>query len=131
MKINDLEYVENGPKGAVALTKPVAAAFEDANAKARARISRAMLNFSELGPGRHLNQEVFRHEERVKLGHEQVAIFAFKGWQVRIYGGIEQINGKPTFVGTEIDKSKKQDKANRSLLRQAASKLLDLRGVKK
>ncbi len=128
MKIDDLEYVENGPKGAVALTKPVAAAFEDVNPRARARILRGMQNFSELGPGRHLNQEVFRHEARLKLGHKQVAIFAFKGWQVRIYGGIEQINGKPTFVGTEIDESKKQYKANRNLLQRAASKLLDLTG---
>jgi len=125
MKLSDLVPIKDGPKGAVKLTTDVADAFEGVDARGRARILRTMSYFCDIGSTK-LQKEVYRFEERINVGsgnrRKRIPIYAFKGSQVRIYGSVRSINKKRTFVGTEIDASKKQNKANRALLKKAAEK---------
>ena len=128
MKMEELVWLERGTNWSIALTPEVAASLDAVDAKARARIRRYMKHFSTAGPT-NLHKEVYRFEGRFPLGlssGKKHAIYAFKGWQVRVYGGVIQVGGKGTFVGTEIESSKKKDKANKKLLTQAAQKLGEL-----
>lgn len=129
MRTDKLEWVENGPKGAVALTPAVKSAFKRADARARGRIERYMKWFATLGQ-EELHSEAFKFEGRFPESpgsQKKVAIYAFKGWKVRIYGTVEEVNGIRTFVGTEIDVSKKQNKANRTLMLRAAIRVGELK----
>jgi hypothetical protein len=69
-----------------------------------------------------LPKERFRFETRVD-GH---AVFAFKGWQLRLYGGYIP-NARPAdFLIVEIDPNKKQDRADRGCLARAGRALKNL-----
>jgi hypothetical protein len=117
--------VAQGPDSTVAMTQSVYKTFSMVAAKARARIKRPMEKYAEEGP-RHLNREQFRLEMRCPSGRgsEKVAVYCFKAWQVRVYGVRITMNEKPVFVCSEIDPSKKQDKANPKLIKQAAKKAI-------
>lgn len=51
----------------------------------------------------------------------KIRLQAFKPWQLRAYGYIRSVNGTPTFIITGVDCSKKQNKANPSILRAAGN----------
>lgn len=51
----------------------------------------------------------------------KVRLQAFKPWQLRAYGFVRGINGKPTFIITGADCSKKQDRANQKILKAAGT----------
>lgn len=128
MDTDELVWVEIGQRYDVALTKGVAKSFKNAKAKARARITRNMEIYADKG-SEGLPPEAFRHEGRFPMGGRKggrCAIYAFKGWQTRIYGSTRSILDKPTFIGTEIDLKKKQDTADQALLRRAARKFGEL-----
>jgi len=81
--------------------------------------------FCELGP-QSLGEEKFKLEERLPDGKGgAVAVFTFKPFKLRIYGSILTVAGKRTFVGTRAD-AKKQDKANRELLKATAIDIANL-----
>jgi len=49
----------------------------------------------------------------------KVRLQALKPWQLRAYGFVCSIAGKPTFIITGADCSKKQDRANKNILKAA------------
>ncbi len=125
MSTYDLIWVETIGDFGVALTKEVGKAFESADPKARARILRHMEHFAS-GGRNHLNREAFVFEGRfsggIKSG-QKFAVSAFKAWKVRVYGCVTNLGERTTFVGTEIDLKKKQNRANPAVLRRAAQKM--------
>ncbi len=111
----------SGKHCSVVMTTAVEEQFCRVDAKQRARCLEWMKRFASDGP-RLLDKQKFRHEGRFPVGDKkgtQVAIYAFKAWQLRLYGGM--VGG--VFVITEID-IKKDDAADQGKLRAAAKKLL-------
>lgn len=51
-----------------------------------------------------------------------MAVYAFKPWQLRIYGGLLEIDRGLCFIGCEAD-GKKRDKADPKALKRAAERL--------
>lgn len=85
------------------------------------RCENHMRKFAEDGRS-YLNDQKFKNEGHFSVGYQgggRVAIYAFKAYQLRIYGGY--VHGD--FVCTDVDPAKKQNKANRSLLARAAQRL--------
>ena len=85
------------------------------------RCERHMELLSSHGP-KDLNAEKFKNEGQFTLqrhSKKQIAVYAFKAYQLRIYGGF--VAGR--FICTEVDLAKKQNKADRGKLRSAADKL--------
>lgn len=117
-----LKLVRNGKRFKVSLTEEVSEAFAAADAKERARCLKWLEMYAEDGP-QFLDKTKLRNEGRFSIGDRAgtvVAVLAFKAWQLRLYGGVVQGNH---FVATEIDTSKKTDKADQQLLKRAARKL--------
>jgi hypothetical protein len=68
-----------------------------------------------------LNPHQFKREDTLKDGQGgEVAVWAFKGPQWRVYGAILRVNGKRCFVGTRVDAAKKRDKADQAMLKATA-----------
>jgi hypothetical protein len=125
MAFDDLSYVDCGASFDIALLTRVGRVFVKLPANARAALLRIMEIFAEEGPN-NLPITQFRPEERLPVGDvrgTRLLICAFKAWQIRVYGAVLAIDGKPTFLASEIDDSKKQDKADRGCLLRAARNL--------
>lgn len=124
---DELIEIAEGPRGSVFLTRQVDRVFGNAEPNVRARILRYMNRFAELGQS-ELNAVNFKFEARLPVGASgtKIAIYAFKAWKTRVYGAVTEVGGKMAFIGTAIDTSKKQDKANQRLLRRAADKFGEL-----
>ncbi|HZP18761.1 MAG TPA: hypothetical protein VFB16_01010 [Bauldia sp.] len=91
----------------------------------KAHLERYFREFCEHNPHR-LTDEKFKKEQTFATAHGKVAVWAFKAWQWRLYGSILTVAGKRTFVGTRVDDSKKQNKANKTLLKLAADDIARL-----
>jgi hypothetical protein len=68
------------------------------------------------------NKEKLRHEGRFSSGNpslSDIPVYAVKAFNLRIYGGLAQVDGKPHFVCLEAAK-KKKDKANSEQLKRVA-----------
>lgn len=72
-----------------------------------------------------LGQDKFKKEGNFPTGHPggDVAIWEFKAFQWRLYGGIAEIEGRRCFVGVAVDSDKKRNRADQELLRIAARRL--------
>lgn len=119
--MKELDKVCEGAKFTIWVTHAVAKALRKVPAKERARLLAWMQRFANDG-FEYLDTEKLKHEGKFPVGDRSgtsVAIYAFKAWQVRVCGGV--IGGD--FIGTEIDASKKRDKADRDLLERSAKKL--------
>ena len=124
--------VRDGPSGTIRLSANVHAEYQhlfqcndDPSKKQRTHLARYFERFCELGPQR-LGEEKFKLEDRFPDGKGgTIAVYAFKPFKLRVYGGILRVGGKTTFVGTRTNE-KKQDKANRELLKAVASDIADL-----
>ena len=69
----------------------------------------------------------FRNEGRFSTGGKggkEVQIYAFKAYQLRVYGGLDPNTGD--FICTEIELSKQRNPADQNKLRRAARNLGDL-----
>jgi hypothetical protein len=120
--MDELVRVCEGKQFRVSLTKEVAAQFEKIDARERARCLKWMRLYAEDGHTL-LDNEKLKNEGKFPVGDKagsQVTVLAFKVWQVRVYGGVVDGNH---FIGTEIDTSKKTNKADMDALRRAAKKL--------
>lgn len=105
----------------VVMTRQVHKAFRKAPADARARVEKWLGFYSEDGRDA-LDDTKCKFEGRFPLGDKagtEVAILAFKAKQLRLYGSLR--NG--VFVATEIDLTKKQNRADQEKLRAAARKM--------
>ena len=72
-----------------------------------------------------LGQDKFKKEGNFPTGHPggDVAIWEFKAFQWRLYGGIAEVEDRRCFVGVAVDHDKKRDRANQRLLAIAAKLL--------
>jgi hypothetical protein len=125
--------VRDGPYAVVRLAPIAHAAYQqlfESNDKLsvqrRTHLARYLERFCEIGP-QGLGQEKFKREDSFPDSRgNQVAVYAFKPFKWRLYGGILTVGGKRCFVGVRADPSKKQDKADQTLLRNAASDIAAL-----
>lgn len=119
--------VSVGERFRVSMTPHVHKQYQRADAKARARCEKWMRFFAEDGH-EYLDDKKLKHEGKFpsgKPGGTDLAIWAFKAWQLRVYGGV--VNGNH-FIATEIDIAKKQDAADQAALKSAAKKLAEFIG---
>jgi len=119
----ELDCVEDGASFEVFMTKKVARVFEKADPKSRSRCRKWIKFYAEDGP-KNLIDTQFKPEGRFNVGDAKgtkIQIYAFKAYQLRVYGGL--IPGTNKFVCTEIDRTKKQDAADQNRLKRAASNL--------
>lgn len=94
----------------------------------RTRLRRYFAEFVENTDYRaRLGQDKFKKEGNFPTGHPggEVAIWEFKAFQWRLYGGIAEVEGRRSFVGVAVDSAKKRDRANQELLKIAARRLGD------
>lgn len=120
--MDDLITVCRGKSFKVMMTKSVSDQFVKVDARERARCQKWMERYAEDGHA-NLDAEKFKHEGRFTVGDRagtKVAIYTFKAWAIRVYGGVVKGN---IFVATEIDVSKKQYAADRAKLARAAERL--------
>ena len=150
MDVTDLVWKEVGEKYAVAVTREVDAELARANARGQGRVLTLMKLYVLRGPV-GMKGEGFPFEDRILAGKppKEVAIRAFKGHQVRVYGDTYPIKnpfnvkngkkvpvdsgeccgaafslvGKSVFLGTAIDIEKKQDNADKEKLTRSANLL--------
>lgn len=121
MTLPQMVLIREGPYAAVLMLPSVWKEFSKADAAARATIVKIMELYSKDGPDDLLDKH-FKFEGRHSVGDKngsKVRIEAFKAWQVRVYGG--HIGKR--FICSEIDTSKKQDKADQLTLARAAKNL--------
>jgi len=65
----------------------------------------------------------FKWECRVPMDGKSIAVCVFKDGQARLYGASFMLDGKETFICSEIDPAKKRNKADQEKLKRAAQKL--------
>jgi hypothetical protein len=78
--------------------------------------------------GHDLPNDHLKYESRQSDGQgNQVAIFAFRALQARVYGAKLEVDGQEVFVCSEIDPAKKQQRADQAKLGRAAVKFGQIR----
>lgn len=82
-------------------------------------ISRYFQRYAEMGP-QHLDDTMFKKQDRRSSGGTTVMIYEFKAYQFRIYGVVGELKGKRCYRGTACDPKKKKDKADPQKLQKAA-----------
>ena len=122
---SDLNYVEQG-KGRfdVALLATVAKDYKKASVRDRGKVERAMRLYARTG--RISNLHRYKKQGNFPTGNDgegKVSVYVFKGYQLRVYGGLVTIRGRQTWVGTAVDPKKKQNKADTGKLEKAAKAL--------
>lgn len=123
---NEIGGTCKGAVFTVALTVKVSKLFGRLGARERAGLDRWMKILANSGKN-NIPTERLRFEERFPIGRsgDEVAVFALKDFQTRLYGGPVQGMQPPTYLFTEIDVAKKQDKADRTKLQRAAELLYE------
>lgn len=119
-----LTTLKAGRSAAVLATPDVAKEVEKLEPNRRHRLLAVMEKFAEYGF--RMPKEQFRSEGRFGIGDpsgKEIQIFAFKGWQVRVYAGELPRGGQRTLICTAIDPAKKTDGADQALLRTAARRM--------
>lgn len=117
-----LEILADGDACKIVAQADVCEAIEALDEKRRERLKFIMQKVSDYGP-HQLPEEQFKAEGRFPIGDEKatkVLVYAFKVFQFRVYASEKHIAGKRTFVCTQVA-TKKNDKANRSDLKKAAT----------
>jgi hypothetical protein len=122
--IADLQVLANGAAAIVRALPEVCASIDQLEEKRKSRLLAIMQKAADFGPHK-LPGEQFASEERLTIGDKrgtQVQVYAFKIFKYRVYACEKHHAGKRTFICTEVDESKKQDKADRSKLKRAATR---------
>lgn len=71
-----------------------------------------------------MGQDKFKKEGNFPDGNGgMVAVWEFKAFQWRLYGGVAEVEGRRCFVGVAVDPDKKRDRADQELLAIAAKRL--------
>jgi hypothetical protein len=133
VKASTFELVASDKWGAVRLAPRALKAVselrkssDENDVQRNVQLRRYFERFCELGPD-GLDSAQFRREGAFKDGRgKKVAIFAFKPRQFRVYGAMLNVAGRRCFVGTHVDPSKKQNKADRALLEASAREIARL-----
>jgi hypothetical protein len=85
---------------------------------ARARIEATMKAYCQSGP-ENIPPQRFKFEKQFEHGGKKTRVEAFKARHVRIYGACGGLGGRPIFLVTGTDTSKKTDAADQKKLRAA------------
>ncbi|MCI0560706.1 MAG: hypothetical protein MN733_19650 [Nitrososphaera sp.] len=115
--------LKDGLGASIYATEEVKSFIDSMEGRESKRLDAIMERLAQFG--RNLPREQFRFEDRFKIGDKKgtkAAIYAFKPSQVRIYAGRVHYQSKQTYVCTDYDPSKKQQKADRSIMATAAKK---------
>lgn len=86
----------------------------------KATLSRYFPRFADTGPTGFQGDMLKSQGRFPDDDGKQKQVYAFKAYQFRIYGLIENHFGKPSFVGTTCDPSKKSNLADTAKLKKAA-----------
>jgi hypothetical protein len=91
----------------------------------RIRLGRYFAEFSNnVDYFNRMGQDKFKKEGNFPDGSGgEVAVWEFKAFQFRLYGGIAEVQERRCFVGVAIDPNKKRDRADQILLATAARRL--------
>lgn len=107
-------------KGCSKLWRELYAQRADLAIKQQVQLTRFTKTYCENGR-EYLTPEQFKREGRFPDGRgTKIDVYVFKPFKWRLYGIIFDLDGKPAFVGLEIDPEKKQDKADQALLKRVA-----------
>lgn len=98
---------------------------DEISVKRRARLARYFREFCEhMDYYMRMGQDKFKKEGNFPDGNgKMVAVWEFKAFQWRLYGGVTDVSGRRCFVGVAVDPDKKRDRANPQLLAAAAKRL--------
>lgn len=93
--------------------------------KRKTRLTRYFAEFvNNMDYYNRLGQDKFKKEGNFAVGpNVEVAVWEFKAFQWRLYGGIAEVDGRGCFVGVGVDPNKKRDRADQQLLTTAARRL--------
>jgi hypothetical protein len=100
--------------------------FGRVDARSRAPLNRWLKHIAQEGVT-NIPLVRLRFEQRLRIPGTSVdvPVWALREFQTRLYGGPVQGMQPPTYLFTEIDDAKKQDKADRSKLQRAAELLYE------
>lgn len=95
---------------------------EEKHERSISRLRAINKKFAAFGPNRLTNKMCnFEHSHSLGVpGKSSIKIYAIKADHFRLYGGMTKYNGRYTFVISEFDNNKKQNKANQSKLKSSA-----------
>lgn len=109
-------------KGRVVLHKCVEDLFDALEERVRARFTRIMELWCD---DKVLTEKMInRNEGRTSRTNEMCQ--AFKAFKVRLYGFVCREKGKKCFVICDFDGAKKQDRADKAILKRAKNRIDDL-----
>jgi hypothetical protein len=124
-RFEDVEYFDESALRPVGMLRKVAKEFRALDARDRAGIVRLVTIYSKGDSNLNVKQLHSQGRFKAKGSNAEFLIFAFKDFQVRLYGA--EIDGQ--FIITEFEK-KKKDGADRAQLQRTADKLAALKRVK-
>ena len=113
------ERVVETAKGQVAIITQIRGDYDEIEDRKRFRLTRIMELWCD---GRPLTEEMFNPNEG-RAPQSNVMLQAFKGFKVRLYGFVRQIAKKKTFIIVDMDSAKKQNKADKGILKRAKARV--------
>ena len=119
----DCDHVLTGRVARVLITKEVTREFLTLESKKQARL---LSNAKLWADGYRPNQEQFNGNEGRCGGENDRMLVAVKAFKIRLYGFVRRYRSKKTLLIVDIDASKKQDKANRRILKRAKNNAVAL-----
>jgi hypothetical protein len=106
----------------IVILEKVKKVFEGIEEQPKARLTRVMELWCL---GKPLTDKMFNGNEG-RSKQKNMMLQAFKAWKVRLFGIVTSISGKKTFIIVNIDSAKKQEKADKNILRIAKERVDDL-----
>lgn len=113
------KFVE-GPVANVWLTPNARESIDNlssADRRTRARLNALLKRYSEHGH-EIFQKQAFDFQERI----DGIGIYRFRSHDLRLYGTLATYRNARSFIGAEVDESKKKNKADRNKLKSAAAK---------
>lgn len=74
------------------------------------------------------SERLNRNEGRYPVGGKNLMVWAFKNYQLRVYGVEGSVRGKRAFFASEVEPRKKRDGADKAQLQRAAERAYALAG---
>jgi hypothetical protein len=110
----DCEPLVRTAKAQVAIARRLLPAYRGVNDQKQGRFEAIMRRWCE---GVSLTPEMFNANEGRSSGG--ILVQAFKGFKIRLYGFVRQVQRVRTFLIVEVDLAKKQNKADPKVLKRA------------
>jgi hypothetical protein len=107
---------------ALTIFQEVNSSREPLRVKQAAQMRKRFEAIADIGPSK-LPDTQFKKEGTFPCGAKdgsKATVFTIKAWQFRIYGILTNWKGRRAFIGFRADRDKKQNKADRSLLKATA-----------